>query len=145
MAVSFSYSNASIQKSVKNKNSIKGWIKDIIENNFKKNLGDVNYLFTNDTQILEINRKYLNHDYYTDIITFSYSTENIISADIVISIDTVRSNANSFGQEFEIELRRVIIHGILHALGFEDKTEEQKKSMTELENWALNLYAEKWK
>lgn len=145
MGVNFSYSNSTIQKKVKNKNSIKSWIKDIIENQFKKKLGDINYLFTNDPQILEINRTYLNHDYFTDIITFSYSAENIISADIVISIDTVSTNAQTFEQDFDTELRRVIIHGILHSLGYDDKTEEQKKRMTERENWALKIYEEKWK
>lgn len=145
MAINFSYLNSEIQKKVKEKNSIKSWIKDIIENHFKKKVGDINYLFTNDSQILQINRTYLNHDYYTDIITFSYSTENIISADIVISIDTVSSNARTFNQDFDTELKRVIAHGILHAMGYNDITEEQKQMMTEKENWALNIYSEKWK
>lgn len=145
MGVNFSYSNSAIQKKVKSKNSIKSWIKDIVENHFKKKVGDINYLFTNDLQILEINRTYLNHDYFTDIITFSYSAENIISADIVISIDTVSANAQTFKQDFDTELRRVIVHGILHSLGFDDTTEKQKKRMTEKEDWALKIYDEKWK
>lgn len=145
MGVNFTYSNSNIKKKVNNKNSIKRWIKDIIENKFKKKVGDINYLFTNDLQILEINRTYLNHDYLTDIITFSYSAENIISADIVISIDTVSANAQIFKQDFDTELRRVIIHGILHSLGYDDTTVEQKKRMAEMEDWALKIYEEKWK
>lgn len=113
------------------------WISDIA-NNCGKEVGDISYIFCSDEYILAINKQYLNHDYYTDIITFNYNEGNRISGDIYISIDTVNSNAVEFSDgNFKEELSRVIIHGVLHLCGFNDKTVEEQKIMTSKENWAL--------
>ncbi|MEY1640218.1 rRNA maturation RNase YbeY [Tenuifilum osseticum] len=144
MAIFFSYKTPYISKRISNKNNLKKWITYIIEKEFKKSVGDINFYFTDDSEILEINKKYLAHNYYTDIITFNYCTENSISGDIVISVDTVKSNAKDYNLIFENELHRVIIHGILHLLGFDDSTEEQKKEIREKENWALKIFYSKW-
>lgn len=144
MAIFFSYKTPSISNRISNKNNIKKWITYIIEKEFKKSVGDINFYFTDDSEILEINKKYLAHNYYTDIITFNYCTENSISGDIVISVDTVKSNAKDYNVTFENELHRVIVHGILHLLGFDDSTEKQKKEIREKENWALKIFYSKW-
>ena len=102
-------------------------------------MGEIAYLFCDDEKILEINRTYLQHDFYTDIITFDYSEEDTISGDIFISIDTVRSNSQKYQTEFMEELHRVIIHGILHLCGVNDKSEEEETEMREAENSALTL------
>jgi probable rRNA maturation factor len=98
---------------------LKKWLNRVIENeNFKT--GDISIVFTSDSYLLSINREYLKHDYYTDVITFDYSTESIISGDILISIDRVKENAVNYNVEFKDELDRVILHGILHLLGYND-------------------------
>lgn len=114
------------------------WIKSILPK-YNKILGDVAYIFCSDEKILEINNMYLKHDYYTDIITFDYSEENIISGDIFISLETVKSNSEKFKTNFNDELHRVIIHGILHLCGVNDKTPDEEKKMREEENDALKL------
>lgn len=144
MAIFFSYKTPSISNRISNKNNIKKWINYIIEKEFKKSVGDINFYFTDDSEILEINKKYLAHNYYTDIITFNYCTESSISGDIVISVETVKSNAKDYNVTFENELHRVIVHGILHLLGFDDSTEKQKKEIREKENWALKIFYSKW-
>ncbi len=96
--------------------------------------GDINVIFCPDDYLLEINRKYLEHDYYTDIITFDYSEGDMVSGDLFISVDTVRANAERFGVSFENELDRVVIHGVLHLIGYNDKTEEEQKVMRGKEN-----------
>ncbi len=116
----------------------KSWIKLVAEN-YNKKIGDINYLFCNDEKILEVNREYLSHDFYTDIITFDYSEGNKISGDIIISLDTVRSNSQKFNTNFSEELHRVIIHGILHLCGVNDKSEEEEKAMRQAENNALKM------
>lgn len=119
----------------------KTWIKDIIyQHNME--VGNISYIFCSNHYILNINRKYLNHDYYTDIITFNYNEKNLISGDVFISIDTVRENAIDFKQSFEEELRRVMIHGILHLLGFDDHTPMEKELMRQKEAEALSIYNE---
>ncbi|WP_167964453.1 rRNA maturation RNase YbeY [Saonia flava] len=117
----------------------KSWILTIfeIENSF---CGDINYIFCDDRYLLEINKKYLNHDTYTDIITFDYSAGNLISSDIFISIDRVRENAANLDVDFEEELLRVMSHGILHLLGFNDKTEDEKAQMRVKENEMIKLF-----
>ena len=95
------------------KRDVTQWIKNIAEQ-YGKKTGEIAFVFCNDDKMLEINRQYLQHDYYTDIITFDYSQKNIISGDIFISLDTVKTNAEQFGVAFEKELHRIIIHGILH-------------------------------
>lgn len=99
--------------------------------------GDINYIFCNDEQILDVNRRFLGHDYYTDVITFDYSSPARIAGDIFISLDTVRSNAEDVGVSFENELLRILIHGILHLTGQADKTPETRAEMTRKENLAL--------
>ena len=96
------------------------WVKQVAANHGKK-VGEIAYIFCSDEKILEVNRQYLEHDYYTDIITFDYTEGNRISGDLFISLDTVRTNAEQFDQPYERELHRVIIHGILHLCGINDK------------------------
>lgn len=118
------------------KQKINRWIK-IIATDYQKKTGDINYIFCNDQKILEVNKQYLSHDYYTDIITFDYGKNDIISGDIFISIDTVKANAEEFEISYVEELNRIIIHGILHLCGQDDKTIELRQAMTGKENIAL--------
>ena len=100
-------------------------------------VGNINYIFCSDERELEVNRQFLGHDYYTDIITFDYSTSGTLNGDIFISLETVRSNAEMVGVTFEQELRRILIHGVLHLTGQGDKTPETKAEMTAKEEKAL--------
>lgn len=136
MAVSFNFDNSF---NLKDRLKIKRWIKQVVENaGFK--LGSVSYIFCSDEKILEVNKQYLNHDFYTDIITFDYVEKDIINGDIFISTDRVRENAQEFNVAFEEELHRVIIHGILHLLGHQDHTPKEEKQMRKKENEALLLF-----
>ena len=112
------------------------WIRSVAST-YGKKVGDVNYIFCNDERILEVNREYLQHDYYTDIITFDYTTRTRVNGDIFISLDTVQSNAEQVGATFLHELHRIIIHGLLHLTGQADKTPETKAQMTAKEEDAL--------
>lgn len=113
------------------------WIFHVIDE-LDKDAGDISYIFCSDEYLLDVNKQYLNHDYYTDIITFNYNEGNIVSGDIFISVDTVMSNAVEYESgNFEEEFNRVVIHGVLHLCGFDDKSNEDQSRMTELENWAL--------
>ncbi len=114
------------------------WIKAVAAMHGRK-VGEVGYLFVDDEKILEVNREYLNHDFYTDVITFDYDEGDRINGDIVISLDTVRSNAELFGKEYDEELHRVIIHGILHLCGINDKGPGEREQMEAAENEALAL------
>ena len=96
-------------------------------------------MFVSDERILEVNNEYLGHDYYTDIITFDYCEGNVLNGDIVISLDTVRSNAHQFNKDYDEELHRVIIHGILHLCGINDKGPGEREQMEAAENHALNM------
>ena len=118
------------------RNETKRWIKKIASE-YGKKIGDIHYIFCNDERILEINNQYLAHDYYTDIITFDYSEKDMISGDMFISLDTVRSNSEKFGTAYEEELYRVIIHGVLHLCGVEDTSSEGAKKMREEEGFAI--------
>ena len=100
-------------------------------------IGDITYIFCDDEKILSVNKQFLQHDYYTDVITFDYSTLDRLSGDIFISLDTIRSNAEQLGIAPEQELYRILIHGVLHLTGQGDKTPETKIQMTEKENAAL--------
>ena len=121
------------------KREISAWIKTVAgKHGF--GVGDVSYIFCSDEHILNINREYLQHDYYTDIITFDYTGGNRISGDIFISLDTVLSNAEKFDVSYEDELYRVIIHGILHLCGINDKTTEEREKMKKCEDEALNHF-----
>ncbi len=115
---------------------LNNWINNIIKK-YKGISGEISFIFCSDRYLLEINKKYLEHDYYTDIITFDYCENNKISGDIFISLDTVLSNSKEFNTEFNDELNRVIIHGILHLIGFKDKTEEENAEMHRMEDLAL--------
>ena len=114
------------------------WIKAVAAT-YGKRVGDIGYLFCNDEHILEVNRQYLGHDYYTDIITFDYCEGDVLSGDLVISLDTVRSNAELFHKDYDEELHRVIIHGILHLCGQNDKGPGEREQMEAAENRALAL------
>lgn len=114
------------------------WIKTVAST-YGKRVGEIGYMFVGDEQILAVNREYLGHDYYTDIITFDYDEGDIINGDIVISLDTVRSNAEQLGKTYEEELYRVIIHGILHLCGINDKGPGEREIMEAAENRALSI------
>lgn len=102
-------------------------------------LGDIAYIFCNDERILEVNRQFLQHDYYTDIITFDYSEGDLLSGDIFISLDTVHTNSEEFGTTYDEELHRVIAHGVLHLCGINDKGPGEREQMEAAENQALSL------
>ena len=119
------------------KTFIKKHIKRLINSELKE-YGEISLIFCSDKYLLEMNRRYLNHDYFTDIITFDYVENNIISGDLFISVDRVKENANAFGVKFSEELFRVIIHGVLHLIGYNDKTGEEKKIMKEKEDLYLS-------
>lgn len=114
------------------------WVKAVADT-YGKRVGEVAYIFCDDEKILEVNREYLEHDYYTDIITFDYSEGNRIAGDLFISLDTVASNSELFGRPYEEELHRVIIHGILHLCGIKDKEPGEREQMEQAENQALEL------
>lgn len=124
-----------------NEDKTSKWVSSIIQHH-SKITGDITYIFCSDDYLLKINKEYLNHDYYTDIITFDYSEKGIISGDLFISIDRVKDNAEQLNQTFESELNRVIIHGILHLIGFKDKTEEEAQLMRQKEEESMLLLAD---
>ncbi|WP_440425646.1 rRNA maturation RNase YbeY [Prevotella sp.] len=114
------------------------WIKAVAAT-YGRKVGDVGYMFVSDEKILEVNREYLGHDYYTDVITFDYDEDDIVSGDVVISLDTVRSNAELFGKDYDDELHRVITHGILHLCGINAKGPGEREIMEAAENKALAM------
>lgn len=120
------------------KRDTSAWIKTVAAS-YGRKVGEIGYLFVDDEKILEVNREYLGHDYYTDVITFDYDEDDTVSGDIVISLDTVRSNAELFGKTYEDELYRVIIHGILHLCGINDKGPGEREIMEAAENKALAM------
>ena len=120
------------------KRDTSAWIKAVAAS-YGRKVGEIGYLFVDDEKILEVNREYLGHDYYTDVITFDYDEDDTVSGDIVISLDTVRSNAQLFGKTYEEELYRVIIHGILHLCGINDKGPGEREIMEDNENKALAM------
>lgn len=126
------------------KRKITQWIKSVAEKHHYK-VGDISYIFCSDEVILRVNREYLQHDYFTDIITFDYTEGDRISGDLFISLDTVKTNAEKFGTPYEEELHRVIIHGILHLCGIDDKGPGEREVMEKNENEALELLKEIWK
>lgn len=131
------FQNQSIAFKLKEKTKLKSWIKLITEKE-KHTLGDINYIFCSDEELLEINLKHLDHNTYTDIITFDYTEGKKISSDIFISIDRVTENAGKFKVSFEDELHRVMIHGILHLCGYKDKSKADAELMRKKENASLN-------
>lgn len=121
---------------LQNQQELRRWIKKVITSE-NKEIGEINYIFCSDEYLLERNIKYLDHDTLTDIITFNYCKGQIITSDIMISIDRVKENSTIFDNSFSEELHRVMIHGILHLIGYDDKTEKEKKLMREKENFYL--------
>lgn len=122
----------------KNKQFNNRWLKLVAESEICR-LGDINIIFCSDPYILDINLQYLSHDYFTDIITFDYSQKPVISGDLFISVDSVRENAEFYGTEFAEELHRVIVHGILHLIGYDDHTDEDIAVMRSKENYYLGM------
>ena len=138
MAIQFSFQT---NYPLKSRTKIKQWIKQVIEAKGKKT-GNITYIFCDDEYLLEVNKQYLQHDYYTDVITFDYVENDLISGDIFISTDRVRENALAFGSSEKEELHRVIIHGALHLLGLKDKSKKEASQMRQAENEALKLLNE---
>ena len=132
--------NKDIKFQLDKKLVLKKWIKTVVEQ-YDCKVGDINVILCNDPYILEINLQFLSHVYFTDIITFDYSEENVINGELYISIDTVRENAVEYNQNFPDELHRVIIHGVLHLCGLDDHNDEDIKEMREAENTSLELLA----
>ncbi|MBQ9477057.1 MAG: rRNA maturation RNase YbeY [Bacteroidales bacterium] len=114
------------------------WLKTVAESEIRR-LGDINVIFCSDHYILDVNMKYLQHDYFTDIITFDYCEGDRLSGDLFISIDSVRENAIEYGTEFEEELHRVIVHGVLHLIGYDDHSKEEIAQMRAKEDYYLSL------
>ena len=133
-----SYHNEDCVFAFKNKAQNNKWLKLVAESEIRK-IGDIAIVFCSDRYILDVNIKYLQHDYFTDIITFDYCEGNFLSGDLFISVDSVRENAEFFNTEFPDELNRVIVHGILHLVGYDDHTDEEKKLMREKEDYYLSL------
>jgi rRNA maturation RNase YbeY len=134
--ITYSTENVSMPKI--RKRDTTAWIRRVAAT-YGRKIGEVGYLFCDDEKILEVNREYLQHDYYTDIITFDYNEGKQINGDLVISLDTVRSNAELFKKPYEEELYRVIIHGILHLCGINDKGPGEREIMEAAENAALAM------
>jgi probable rRNA maturation factor len=132
------FHKSKIKFSLSNKAKITKWIEAVVKKE-RKQIGSLNFIFCSDTALLAMNKRYLNHDYFTDIITFDFSEGKAISGDIHISIDRVRENAAEMGVAFHVELSRVIIHGVLHLLGYSDKTITRKKEMRKKEDECLAL------
>ncbi len=138
MAITFSFET---DFKLKSRNLIKQWIKRVIELRGQR-LGNISYIFCDDEYLLDINRQYLQHDYYTDIITFDYTENGVVSGDLFISCDRVKDNASQMGVEEKEELQRVIIHGVLHLLGQKDKSDKEAKQMRKAEEESLCLLRE---
>ena len=132
------YSSENVKMPKIRKRDTSAWIKQVAAS-YGRKVGEFGYMFVDDEKILEVNNEYLGHDYYTDIITFDYDEDDIINGDLVISLDTVKSNAELFGKTYEEELFRVIIHGILHLCGINDKGPGEREIMEAAENKALEM------
>ena len=130
------YTTDSIEMPALDERKVTRWIKAVAAD-YGFAVGNINYIFCSDERELEVNRQFLGHDYYTDIITFDYSTSSVLNGDIFISLDTVRSNAEQLNISFDAELLRILIHGVLHLTGQGDKTPETKAQMTAKEEKAL--------
>lgn len=125
---------------LKSKRLYKKWIADIVTE-YGYSIGDFNFIFASNEYILEMNKKYLNHHYNTDVITFNYNNGVVLSGDIFISVDQVKINSKKLEVLFIEELNRVIIHGVLHLIGFDDQTEDEQQMMRKKENLALQKFA----
>ena len=136
--MSLHFYSADIDFSLDNPDLVTKWIQTVIRNH-ERMTGKITYLFCSDDYILDVNKRFLDHDTYTDIITFDNVEGNLVSGDILISIDRVGENARQFGVSFSQELHRVLVHGVLHLLGFKDKSEEDSKMMRAKENESLQI------
>ena len=133
-----SYFTEDTKFAFKEKRLTNRWLKLVAESEIRR-LGDISIIFCSDNYILDVNMKYLQHDYFTDIITFDYCEGDRLNGDLFISVDSVRENAQFYGTEFENELNRVIVHGVLHLIGYDDHTEEDIAVMRSKENYYLSL------
>lgn len=133
------FTTEDITYSLDESNKIINWIENVV-NTDNKILGDICFIFCSDDYLLNVNQKYLKHNYFTDVITFDYSADSIISGDIFISIDRVKDNSTIYKSSFQQELLRILIHGVLHLLGYDDKLPEDKSLMTSKEDYYLKRY-----
>ena len=131
------YNTINVEMPYINETAVSAWVRQVAAL-YNKVIGDINYIFVDDETILDINRRFIGHDYYTDHIGFDYSSGNALSGDIYISLDTVKTNAELYGVKADEELRRIIIHGLLHLCGFRDKTDEERSQMQQAEDKALS-------
>lgn len=136
--ISFEYKN--VDMPLLDFKKVDRWLNEVAAN-YQKNIGNLNYLFCDDEEILRVNREFLRHDYFTDIITFDYSRKNKVAGDLFISLDTVKSNSEDLGVEYQTELLRVIVHGLLHLCGIDDKGPGEREIMENHENMALKLWS----
>ena len=134
------YFQEDIRFELKQKMRNNQWLKMVAGSEMRR-IGAVNIIFCSDNYILDVNMKYLQHDYFTDIITFDYCEKDVLSGDLFVSIDSVRENALFYGVGFADELDRVMVHGLLHLIGYDDHTEEQTAQMREKENYYLRMKA----
>ena len=133
-----SYNTVNVKMPAIRRRDTSAWVKAVAAS-YGKKVGEIAYIFVDDEEILRVNREYLQHDYYTDIITFDYTEGDTISGDLFISLDTVRTNAEQYGKPYEEELHHVIIHGILHLCGINDKGPGEREIMEAAEDKALAL------
>ena len=136
-----SYNTVNVKMPAIRRRDTSAWVKAVAAS-YGKKVGEIAYIFVDDEEILRVNREYLQHDYYTEIITFDYTEGDTISGDLFISLDTVRTNAEQFDKPYEEELHRVIIHGILHLCGINDKGPGEREIMEAAEDKALALLGE---
>ena len=136
MSIDFVY-NTDFELS--NKEQVSDWVLRVVNSKGYK-LGNIVYAFFNDEDLKDLNIKFLNHDYYTDVISFDETADQVVSGNIAISVDRVKENATQIGVDFEEELHRVMIHGVLHFIGFNDKTSSEKKEIREQESLALSMF-----
>ncbi len=137
--MAFSFNFEDVQFELPEIKKLEDWIGFAIQNE-DCFTGNVTYIFCSDEYLLNVNKQYLNHDYYTDIITFDYVKDSVISGDMFISADTIRSNAEIYGVSFENELLRVMIHGVMHLVGYDDLTDEQEAEIHKMEDFYLDKF-----
>ena len=138
-----SFINENVKMPKLDRKALRAWITAVAATYQGRKAGNLNYIFCNDERILEVNREFLGHDYYTDIITFDYSEPGVVSGDMYISLDTVLTNSDKFHTSYEKELLRVIIHGVLHLCGINDKGRGERAVMEAAENRALDMWYNK--
>lgn len=134
--MAINYTSVDTRSTIDGKRAVSAWLKGVLSSENQK-LGTITVVLCSDAYILRTNNEFLGHDYYTDVITFDYSEEGTLSGDLLISVDTVRGNANEYCVSYRDELMRVIVHGVLHLCGYKDKTEQETEMMREKENFYL--------